>query len=107
MFIGVESERTNERTKQKERTMKIEFKKHFVKNTETKAKCRVHYSHCTLINGRKAITLYAKSYSDKLYPVMGDAIENDTDMMTDYFEKDRFRIYEGDELYETALKLCA
>ena len=87
--------------------MSIEFKKHFVKNTENGTKCRVYYSHCTLINGRKAVTLYAKDYSDKLFPVMGDSVENDSDMMTDYHERDRCRIYEGDALYESALKLCA
>jgi hypothetical protein len=52
-----------------------------------------HYSLARLIDGRTAITLYAKSYSKglprELQPI------NDSDMQTDYFEKDKVRFYEG------------
>lgn len=87
--------------------MAIKFNKHNVTDTATKAKARVHYSHCRLTNGRMAVTLYAKDYSDKLadvFPVA--AVENNTDIQTDYFEKGRVRIYEGDALYTAAVAAC-
>lgn len=87
--------------------MTIQFKKHFVKNTETGAKCRVYYSRFACQDGRNCVTLYAKGYNDRLFPVIGALTENDSDMMTDYFEKDRARIYEDNPLYAAACEACA
>ena len=56
------------------------------------------YSNCTLIDGRNAVTVYAKSLlvglPKELMP------ENGTDYQSDYFEKDRVRFYEGSAEFE-------
>ena len=86
--------------------MTIKFNKHNVTNGTTKA--RVHYSHTTLTNGRECVTLYAKDYSDKLAEVMGDEFyQNDTDMMTDYFDKGRVRIYKDSPYFAAAAARAA
>ena len=64
-------------------------------------KARVFYSTCTPPKGKPYVTLYAKNYGESL--AFLPRCENDSDVMTDYFEKDRVRIYEGDELYAAAL----
>ena len=79
----------------------IKFNKHNVVNTETKEKCRVHYSVDNHISGKPCVTLYAKSVLDKLSPVFADAVNN-SDYMTDYFESDRVRLFEDHEHYEAA-----
>ena len=81
----------------------IKFNKHNVRNTETNAKARVHYSVTTDIKNRKAVFIYAKDYGHALRNVMPEAYENNTDTMTDYFETGTVRLYEGDNLYEAAL----
>jgi len=44
------------------------------------------------------ITIYAKEY--KRFPkIEGFNIENESDIMTDYFEKDRVRVIPGSKLY--------
>jgi hypothetical protein len=52
-----------------------------------------YYSLTTLIDGRVAVTLYAKSILKGLPAEMKP--ENDSDMQTDYFENDRVRFFEG------------
>lgn len=83
--------------------MTIRFMRHYVTNGTTKA--RVHYSAHTLLNGKPCVTLYAKGYDDgsKLRAILPDGYENDTDIMTDYFEKGRARIHAGSPLYDAAL----
>ena len=83
----------------------IKLNKHNVVNTETGAKARVHYSAFVTTEGRACVTLYGKEYSDKLAPVFGSA-ENDSDSMSDYFEEDKFRIYEDSPLYAKALEFA-
>lgn len=85
----------------------IKFQKFYVTNGETKA--RVHYHHGNLTDGRECVTLYAKDYGHDLGAVFADVADyqNDTDSMTDYFEKGRVRIFPDSPLYPAALARCA
>lgn len=80
----------------------VEFKKHFVKNSVTGAKARVYYSLDNRSDNRKCVTLYAKSYSDRLTPVFEEAAINNSDSMTDYFETDKVVLFEDHPLYQKA-----
>lgn len=80
--------------------MAATFHKYYVTNGSTKA--RVRYSPSLHINGRKMITLYEKDYGNNL-PKVFNGVQNDTDVMTDYFEDNRYRIFEGDPRYESLL----
>ena len=66
---------------------------------------RAHYSigNYTASSGIPAdtITVYAKDY--KSFPqIDGLQIKNDSDIMTDYFENDRIRIYTDNKYYSEA-----
>jgi hypothetical protein len=52
----------------------------------------------------KSVTIYAKDYGMQLRKLafFGITAKNDSDMMTDYFETDRIKIYEGDHEYKAA-----
>ncbi len=78
----------------------IKFKKFFVSNGVEKA--RVHYSVDNRIDGRKCVTIYAKDYDGALGRVIADGYVNETDTMTDYFEKGRVVLFEGNPLYQAA-----
>lgn len=83
----------------------IKFQKHFVTNGRVKA--RVHYSAFKMTTtGQDCVTLYAKSFDDgrKLSEIFTDGYENNTDTMTDYFEKGRVRVLAGSPLYAQALE---
>ncbi len=82
----------------------IKFNKYNVANTETGAKARVHYSVDNRIDSRKAVTIYHKDYSRALADVFVGAgvYKNDTDTMTDYFDKGRVVLLEDHPLYATA-----
>ena len=85
-------------------TTNIRFMKHYVINGTHKA--RVHYSAFRMTTtGQDCVTLYAKRYEDGriLDQIFADGYENNTDMMTDYFEKGRVRILAGTPLYAAAL----
>lgn len=56
------------------------------------------YSLATLLNGKTAITIYAKSLLTGLPAELNP--QNDSDMQTDYFEKDKVRFYEGSFTFE-------
>lgn len=75
----------------------IKFNKHFVTNGQSKA--RVHYSPSVDRHGKKMITLYEKDYGRDLGKIFTN-VENDTDTMTDYFDDNKVRIYEGEPQYE-------
>lgn len=62
------------------------------------------YSDSELIGNypKGTVTVYASSYCDKLPADLRP--ENDTDTMTDYFEKDRARIYPNHPLYADIVK---
>jgi hypothetical protein len=86
----------------------IRFLKHYVTDGQTKA--RVHYSAFRMITtGQECVTLYAKSYDDGrlLGKLFDSEYENNTDTMTDYFEKGRVRLLAGTPLYEAAKARCA
>lgn len=85
----------------------IRFMKHYVTNGQIKA--RVSYSAFRMTTtGQECVTLYAKDYTNELARVFADhpGYENNTDIMTDYFEKGRVRILAGTPLYEAALARC-
>lgn len=81
---------------------KIKFNLHNVVNLETGEKCRVHYSLDNRIDNRKCVTLYAKDYQDDLFSVFPDNAKNDSDSITDYYEKDRINIFEENPHYKAA-----
>lgn len=86
----------------------IKFQKHYVTNGTVKA--RVHYSAFKMTTtGQNCVTLYAKNYDDgrRLADIFADGYENNTDLMTDYFEKGRVRVLEGQPLYAAALARCS
>lgn len=78
----------------------IRFMKHFVADANGN-KARVVYSHGTLRNGQECVTIYAKDYGHELDCILPD-VENDTDTMTDYFDKSKARIYPNTPFYEVA-----
>ena len=80
----------------------MKLMKHYATNGTVKA--RVRYSRGQ-IKGRDCVTLYAKDYGydlDKVFPES----ENGSDMMTDYFEKSRVRIFEDSPLFSRACELA-
>ena len=79
----------------------IKFNKHNVTDTETKIKARVLYSLDNRIDGRKCVTIYAKDYDRSLGKIFNE-YENDTDTMTDYFDKGRVVLFEDHILYAKA-----
>jgi len=81
----------------------IKFQQYYVTNGKIKAKC--HYSAGNRIDGRKAVTIYAKDYGWKLFKeIFGDIAKNETDIREDYFETSKAVIFEGDPLYAAALE---
>jgi hypothetical protein len=86
----------------------IRFMKHYVTNGTVKA--RVRYSAFAMTTtGQECVTLYAKRYEDGrlLAQIFDESYENDTDTMTDYFEKGRVRILAGSAMYEAAKERAA
>ena len=82
------------------KTSGIRFLKHCVTNGAVKA--RVWYSLDNRVDGRKCVTLYAKDYSRELGQIFADEYINETDTMTDYFERGRVVLFEGHPLYFAA-----
>lgn len=80
----------------------IKFLKHSVKNTETGDKCRVYYNLDNHISCKLCVWICAKDVLEKLKPIFGSEVINDTDSMTDYFESDRVILFEDHPLYKTA-----
>ncbi len=78
----------------------VKFQKHYVTNGTTKA--RAWYSLDNRADGRKCVTIYAKDYTGALGVVLADSYKNETDSMTDYFDKGRARLFEGHPLYAAA-----
>jgi len=50
---------------------------------------------------RNAVTIYAKEYTPKLPAELSP--KNDSDSMTDYFEKDHATFFEGSPEYDTLI----
>jgi len=81
--------------------MTIKFRRYFV--TDGAVKARVWYSIDNHVSGEPCVTIYAKDYTGELGKLFqGPAYQNDTDLMTDYFDKGRVRFFPGDEWYSTA-----
>ena len=80
----------------------IKFNKYNVVDTVSKIKARVFYSVDNRTDGRKVVTIYAKDYDRKLGEIMPNAYENNTEIMTDYFEKGTVRLFEDHPLYKAA-----
>ena len=78
----------------------MKFNKHHVTDGTTKA--RVFYSLDNRVDGRKAVTLYAKDYDNALGKLFGDSYKNDTDSMTDYFDEGRAVLFEDHPNYAAA-----
>lgn len=79
----------------------VKFQKYYVTNGVVKA--RVSYSLTHLNTGETCVTLYANDYSGDLSKVFPNGYQNNTDIMTDYFEKGKVRIMFGTPLYNAAL----
>lgn len=83
----------------------IRFNKYNVTNTETGENARVHYS-IDLWSKNATVTIYDKDYGRALGRVFRDHPEmyvNETDSMTDYFEKGLVRISEDSPLFDAAI----
>ncbi len=78
----------------------IKFNKFHVTNGTIKA--RVFYSLDNRIDGRKCVTLYGRDYDRALGQIIPDVYENQTDLMTDYFDQGTVRLFEGHPLYAAA-----
>jgi hypothetical protein len=88
----------------------IKFQKFYV--TDGAVKAKVFYSAGQNYRDVKAgiagglvdtVTLYARDYDRKLGLIFKDGYQNDTDLMTDYFDQGRVRLFPGDTLYDAAL----
>lgn len=80
--------------------MNVIFKKHYIQNKNSGKKCRVFYSLDNRCDGRKCVTMYAKSCLESMNGII--TFENNSDMMTDYCESDRAVIFEDNSLYNSA-----
>lgn len=80
----------------------MKFMKHYVTDGTTKA--RVWYSLDNRMDGRKCVTIYAKDYGHELGALLPDTYENNTDLMTDYFDKGKVLLFENHHFYKDARK---
>ena len=82
----------------------IKFNKHNVRNTETGDKARCHYDfRVQRADGREVVVILAKDYGNQLGKVFADVdVRNETDMQTDYFEKDRVYLFADHPLFAAA-----
>jgi len=80
----------------------MKFNKHHV--TDGTVKARVYYSLDNRTDKRPCVTLYAKDYGNELNKLFPDTYKNDTDIMTDYFEKGRVVLFADHPMYAAARK---
>ena len=78
----------------------VKFNKYHVTNGTHKA--RVSYSVDNRTDGRECVTLYAKDYCNSLHFIFADAYVNNSDSMTDYFERGRVVLFSDHPLYTAA-----
>lgn len=84
---------------------KVNFRKNYVECAETKVRARVWYSNGERCDGRTAVTLYEKpGIGHNLRKIFAN-FQNETDIMTDYFEDDKVTFFKGNPLYDEALKM--
>lgn len=84
-------------TNQQQKTS-IKFQAHGIKTSRGLEKA--WYTLSTLTNGRECITVCADSYSrfsSEIHEAF--AVENGSDLMADYFEKDSFRVFPEHPLF--------
>jgi hypothetical protein len=90
--------------------MNVKMMKHYVQNTDTGAKARVHYSKGQVCAkgsaARDCVRIYGKTILEKLTPIFESMVKNNTDTMTDYFETDSVTLFPGDVGYNKALALA-
>ena len=77
----------------------IKFQKHYVTDGTTKVKVRYWINERS---EKPSVEIYAKEYGYELDSLFGDLSFNNTDTMTDYFEKSHVKIHEGHPLYDQA-----
>jgi hypothetical protein len=78
----------------------IKFNKFNVTNGTDKA--RVFYSQYTRADGQKCVVIYSKDYDRALGRIFSDEYVNNTDSMTDYFERGQVVLLAGHPLYAAA-----
>jgi hypothetical protein len=78
----------------------IKFNKFNVTNGTDKAK--ISYSLDNRTDGRNCVTLYAKDYDRALGHIFFEEYINNSDSMTDYFEKGRVVLFDDHPLYAAA-----
>lgn len=73
----------------------VKFNRYHVTNGTTKA--RVHYTLDNRVDHLACVTIYARDYGHALAQAteaLGVSYHNDTDFMTDYFDKGRVVVFE-------------
>lgn len=80
--------------------MNVTFNRYNVRSGDLKAK--VFYSLDNRTDKRKCVTLYADDYTGTLGKIFSGQYENDTDLMTDYFDKGKAVLFEDHPLYAAA-----
>lgn len=78
----------------------IKFNKFNITNGADKAK--VHYSIDSRIDKQQCVTIYAKDYDRSLGRVFKNDYVNDSDPMSDYFDKGRVVLFTDHPLYAPA-----
>jgi hypothetical protein len=86
-------------------TPKVKFLKKGVRSLVTGKYHPCWYSLTTLIDGRVAVTLYAKSILTGLPRELSPI--NNSEMQTDYFENDHVRFFAGSAEFETLKGFCS
>jgi hypothetical protein len=74
----------------------MKFMKYYVESDEGK-RVKCDYSYGKTPDGRVCITIHAREYGAQLRFL--PSCENNSDTMTDYFEKDRVRVYDNSPIY--------
>ena len=78
----------------------IKFNKYHVTDGIEKARC--FYSLDNRADRRECVTIFAKDFGHALDNIFPDDYHNDTDMMTDYFDKGHVDLFEDHPEYEKA-----
>lgn len=87
--------------------MSIKLRRYYCQR-DNGPRIRCWYSRGSLCSAPDAVTIYAKSCADSLADVFPpERVENNTELQTDYFEKDRVRILPGDPLWDEACAMAA
>jgi|SRR5579864_4171580 len=83
----------------------IKFNQFNVQDTVSGVKSKVFYSINNRRDGRNCVTIYSKDYGRALGVIFAEigGYKNDTDIMTDYFDKGQVNLFEDSPLYAQAL----